>query len=210
MRGVGPLTYIPAHGSTPSGEREPISKFPLVSFLLDKGTRVCYTVDMENGKLTKEQIEQLVGDYVNGESLGALLRQYKVSHSTVNWHVRKAGIKRRDTGRPRMHDRKARRRQYLRSLKTEYGLPKTDFLRMYREQKGRCKICVTRIRTAKTAGDLATLHVDHDHRTGKVRGLLCPKCNHGLGKFQDSPALLAKALRYVCEARGQDIATFLT
>lgn len=41
------------------------------------------------------------------------------------------------------------------------------------------------------------MHIDHDHRTGKVRGILCQACNLGLGKFRDDPALIKSAIRYL-------------
>jgi len=41
------------------------------------------------------------------------------------------------------------------------------------------------------------LAVDHDHKNGEVRGLLCHRCNVGLGNFQDNPELLLKAYKYL-------------
>jgi len=46
-------------------------------------------------------------------------------------------------------------------------------------------------------------HVDHDHITGKVRGLLCSPCNTGLGMFQENAQLFLKAIQYLAERRGQ-------
>lgn len=42
-----------------------------------------------------------------------------------------------------------------------------------------------------------TAHVDHEHSTGKIRGLLCQECNTGLGKFRDNPLFLANAIKYL-------------
>ena len=62
----------------------------------------------------------------------------------------------------------------------------------YRElleiQQSKCNICGIQ---------LDVLHVDHDHTTGNIRGLLCVKCNQGLGQFNDSCALLTKAIQYL-------------
>ncbi len=47
-----------------------------------------------------------------------------------------------------------------------------------------------------------TLELDHDHKTGKFRGMLCRNCNVALGKFKDSPAILEKAIEYLKENNG--------
>jgi hypothetical protein len=56
-----------------------------------------------------------------------------------------------------------------------------------------CAIC------ARTTGigRFGQLHIDHDHVTGEVRGVLCHECNTGLGKFKDDPDLLAAAIKYL-------------
>ena len=63
-------------------------------------------------------------------------------------------------------------------------------------QSGKCRICdeIPPLRHGERR-----LHIDHDHATGAFRGLLCQRCNIGLGQFQDSPALLAKAIVYLEE-----------
>jgi hypothetical protein len=69
---------------------------------------------------------------------------------------------------------------------------------MLAAQNGGCAIC-SRPETAVINGKVMELAVDHDHKTGKVRALLCSTCNTSLGGFQDSPALLQKAIEYLKE-----------
>ena len=57
--------------------------------------------------------------------------------------------------------------------------------------KGCCGICGNPCATKRS------LAIDHDHRTGKVRGLLCQKCNHGIGLFHDNPSRLRQAADYL-------------
>lgn len=58
-------------------------------------------------------------------------------------------------------------------------------------QGGRCLICKSELPER-----LGSRHLDHDHRTGKIRGVLCIDCNHGIGKLKDSPDLLMRAVVY--------------
>jgi hypothetical protein len=60
-------------------------------------------------------------------------------------------------------------------------------------QDGKCAICGVH----EAYAPRKRLAVDHDHRTGAIRGLLCGNCNVGLGQFKDSPELLAAAIRYL-------------
>lgn len=77
------------------------------------------------------------------------------------------------------------------NLKNMHNLSITIFNKMLEEQEGVCAIC------GKTQiGDRA-LCVDHDHATGKIRALLCTKCNAGLGNFNDDTVLLSKAIDYL-------------
>lgn len=56
-----------------------------------------------------------------------------------------------------------------------------------------CAICGT----VEWNGRHKRPHVDHDHKTGRVRGILCSECNTGLGKFKDDPTILEAALAYL-------------
>lgn len=67
---------------------------------------------------------------------------------------------------------------------------------MLREQNYKCAICGQEISLFGSSQKLIA-HVDHDHKTGKVRGLLCKECNTGLGKFRDNIEYLLSAVSYL-------------
>lgn len=81
-----------------------------------------------------------------------------------------------------------------RGLRLNYNITIDDYNMMFESQKGCCAICGRHQSEEKKA-----LHVDHDHETGKIRGLLCQKCNHGIGLFNDNPELLRKAAQFLEE-----------
>jgi hypothetical protein len=81
----------------------------------------------------------------------------------------------------------ASRKHYYRS---KYGLTIAQVEAM---RDGGCSVCGT----SQSEGRWGNLHIDHDHATGRVRGVLCNECNFGLGKFKDSPALLRAAAEYL-------------
>lgn len=68
-----------------------------------------------------------------------------------------------------------------------YNVTTSEFEAMLAEQGNRCAIC----------GDRAPNCLDHCHESGRFRGVLCRKCNAGLGQFQDTPELLRAAARYL-------------
>jgi hypothetical protein len=74
-------------------------------------------------------------------------------------------------------------------FKNLYGITQEDYREMNEKQSGRCAICQT-IPEKR-------LVVDHCHNTGRVRGLLCYDCNHGLGKFRDNVEFLLEAASYL-------------
>lgn len=80
------------------------------------------------------------------------------------------------------------------SLKTKYKIDQVVYDRMFKDQDGLCAICCNPPLGKKTTQMLA---VDHCHATGRVRGLLCHKCNAAIGFFKDSPELVKKALDYL-------------
>lgn len=92
------------------------------------------------------------------------------------------------------HARPDRVRGY--KLRANFGISLDQYNEMLVAQRSRCAICRT-----DSPGGRGTFHVDHDHVTGRVRGLLCHGCNTGLGLFGDSPTRLLQAATYVEVAR---------
>ena len=77
-------------------------------------------------------------------------------------------------------------------LKLAFGITIEEWEELYRRQSGRCAVCG--IHSVELSRRLS---VDHDHETGEVRGLLCSKCNRGIGFMKDSPELLILAANYL-------------
>ena len=79
------------------------------------------------------------------------------------------------------------------------GLPEGWYKTTLKKQAGVCAICGgdNRQKNGKYSGTIKKMHMDHDHETGKVRGLLCQMCNQGLGSFKDNPKTLTAAINYL-------------
>ena len=113
---------------------------------------------------------------------------------------------------------KYRRDNYIRDkerdkgykLKKLFGITTEDYNRMFDIQGGKCAICNEEeraVRKKKTHGvgnsvTKLSLSVDHDHKTNKVRGLLCGNCNTGIGKFYEDINKLKNAVKYLEERNG--------
>lgn len=81
-------------------------------------------------------------------------------------------------------------------LRSKYGIGVEDYDRMLVEQSGGCAIC-RRGPEVNRNGFQKFLHVDHDHDSGRVRGLLCDRCNLSIGQFEHNPELLERAAAYL-------------
>lgn len=84
-----------------------------------------------------------------------------------------------------------------RRLKFQYGIDIPEYNRMLTEQDGKCAICGKLEKDNIIHKTAQFLSVDHDHNTGKVRGLLCNQCNRGIGMLGDSVESLETAVRYL-------------
>jgi hypothetical protein len=80
------------------------------------------------------------------------------------------------------------------SLKHRYGLTPEEFDALLTKQNNECAICYS-----PEPG--ASWHIDHCHDTGRVRGVLCQRCNMALGLFTDDPTMLEQAVKYLANPR---------
>lgn len=90
------------------------------------------------------------------------------------------------------HKTKVIKNSRIYAMKKLYGLTPDDYNQMLEEQNFSCALCTRHASEFKRA-----LFVDHDHTTGVVRGLLCAKCNLGLGNLGDSIEGLERAVDYL-------------
>lgn len=90
--------------------------------------------------------------------------------------------------RERTGSQPQRKNQY-----SKYGITVPEYEAMAKDQQGVCAICNGTNASGKR------LAIDHNHKTGAVRGLLCDLCNRGLGMFQDDLLLLNGAAKYLAE-----------
>lgn len=84
-----------------------------------------------------------------------------------------------------------------RTLFKTYGITIDQYYELEKLQNGLCKIC----KLPNTCKKTNRLYVDHCHDTGAIRGLLCMKCNTGLGYFDDNPDKLQAAITYLIESK---------
>lgn len=81
-------------------------------------------------------------------------------------------------------------------LKNRYNLTQEEYDLLLKNQNNTCAICDTKENVSKK-GSIFSLGVDHNHVSGKNRGLLCHRCNSGIGHLKDSILLLKKAIKYL-------------
>jgi hypothetical protein len=102
-----------------------------------------------------------------------------------------AEIQREYAGR---HPERFKRMMRKAHLKKMYGLSPDRYLLLYEAQDGECAIC-------RRPEPKQKLCVDHNHETKSIRGLLCSRCNTGVGLFLENPRLLLLAAGYLLSAR---------
>lgn len=136
----------------------------------------------------EKPIEEFRFDLRNGKRL----REYCCKDCSRANHRKYAQGYRKRHPEVKLKSVKARRAFILRTV---YGINENDYERMFEIQRGRCKVCHSTSRSRY--GKVERLHIDHDHKTGKVRGLLCHMCNGALGLLRDDATILKRIIQYL-------------
>ena len=156
-------------------------------------------------RYTQGQKDEAVAMYQQGKTVDQIATHFLFSRSgTVYRWLKDAGIyaprHRHSYGNTPssavvLSPRQVTRRNHLTGIADQFRVTPESLLRLYREQRGKCRICGRRIRWGVGVGK--SLCVDHCHEAGGIRGFLCPACNTGLGHFRNSLSLLMNAASYI-------------
>lgn len=134
------------------------------------------------------------------EAKGLCYKCYQKMRSQIP-EVKAASLRRQNAYRKanpekmRAYERKQFKKHEFRRIAQRYGLTEEQFHTANLAQGGLCAIC------GKTNGKHHKLAIDHCHKTGVFRGLLCKKCNSAIGWFDDSIEILSKAIDYLRKSR---------
>ena len=129
--------------------------------------------------------------YKNIEDKKKYDEQYRLNHKEeIAKKNKKYYINNKEKELKRMKQRylcKGKEEQFI----SKYGLSYNEWEGLWYAQDGRCAIC------DKFFVEMKDIYVDHNHKTGKTRGLLCHNCNSGIGFLNDDPELTMKATEYL-------------
>lgn len=158
------------------------------------GGRCVQCTFIQNAKIKGEEFkgfsESALANFTRKKAVESGERTYKPSRPCKNGHYL------RYTGNNNCVDCHkescAKRKERSRESRIEriYGLSKEEHENLIKSQNYKCKIC-------ESDYNYKTFHIDHCHSTMKVRGILCSKCNQGLGLFKDNVSYLLSAIEYL-------------
>lgn len=145
---------------------------------------------------TKEQVKEYHRQYhiKNKEKIALKSKRWKENNKEK---VREADRRSKIKNREKIREGN-RKRNRLRSFSKLYNITENDYNKMFVEQNGCCAICNMHQSEFKRV-----LAIDHCHNTGKVRGLLCIKCNMCLGGVNDNIEILQKMIKYLKNSRNE-------
>ena len=98
------------------------------------------------------------------------------------------------------HYKSVIKKERSRMLKNRYGITSDEYVNLLKKQNYCCKICRRHVSKNNILPDKSgtkRFSIDHCHRTGNIRGLLCGNCNRAIGLMNDDPELLQQAMRYL-------------
>lgn len=147
------------------------------------------------GEIKSKQEFSINRNVTRGRSYRCLLceRKHRKEYLEKNPHIR---LRRNATRQLSYQDPEVRKTQMNTRYNARYGITLDEYNEWSKKQNHRCKIC----------GVLAEhtwhkrLHIDHDHKTGKLRGLLCPRCNWGISHIEDKEWII-KAQKYLLDTK---------
>lgn len=116
----------------------------------------------------------------NKEKMKKYFREYRKKNPEKNRETRKKYYQKYKNSKILSYD-----------LNKKYGITLLEYQILLKKQGKVCAICL------KKCEHKERLSVDHDHKTGIVRGLLCDSCNNGISRFQDNINLLKNAIKYL-------------
>jgi hypothetical protein len=111
----------------------------------------------------------------------------------LNWRMAEGNKEKKKKYEDARHAANPEKRKE-KAMKANYGITLEQYNTMWKLQKESCGICGAKETKGKG------FHIDHDHKTGKVRGILCNQCNLGLGHFNDNVAKMLLAIEYLGRA----------
>jgi transposase-like protein len=146
-----------------------------------------------------ETQQRVLEMYRQGETCTKIAGELGMCTETVQHWLVAAGLYQKRVRPPMfpssLTTRQKARRQHFHRIVVNHGVTPESLLGMYKEQRGKCRICGQHIRWGN--GTATSVCVDHCHMAEKIRGLLCYNCNLGLGNFKDSLGLLMNAASYI-------------
>lgn len=144
----------------------------------------------------QEKAESEFYQFYSGRNEGLVRRQCKPCSNAISKEYRNRN-KAKCNARQRNYYANNKHVAVAQNLRRYYGLTLKFYRQALKDQNGKCAIC--------DAGEESTtkrrLSVDHDHETGKFRGLLCDRCNRGLGLLKDSEEVLNRAIAYLKKSK---------
>ena len=123
-------------------------------------------------------------NYLKGLCMYCYNKQYYKNHRTT----RIKSVKKYQDRKQKVNPEQFKLDTRNANLKKAYGITLEDYNKMFKQQHGKCAVCDKKYK--------ASLHVDHNHQTGKVRELLCPACNY-LVAIVENVTLLLKLRAYI-------------